>query len=148
MSQEGSGQGEQAGDARGVPTGRERFTACLSSLSASPFVVSPSSSSYPDPCTVTLPAPALSLFLSLPPSLHLAMNRILSGTHRDSQGCSRTHTQPCTGARPYRAMGRGSPSHTPMETQHTLLKEKALPWEAVPHKVFDSCQYPPPEPGQ
>ena len=41
MSQEGSGQGEQAGDARGVPTGRERFTACLSSLSASPAPTDP-----------------------------------------------------------------------------------------------------------
>ena len=41
MSQEGSGQGEQAGDARGVPTGRERFTACLPCLSASPALTDP-----------------------------------------------------------------------------------------------------------
>ena len=41
MAQEGSGQGEQAGDARGVPTGRERFTACLPCLATSPALTDP-----------------------------------------------------------------------------------------------------------
>ena len=34
MAQEGSGRGEQAEDARGALTGRERFTACLPCRSA------------------------------------------------------------------------------------------------------------------
>lgn len=50
----------------------------------------------PPPVTLThalsLSLLPLSRYFSLPPSLHPAVNRILSGTHRDSQGCSRTHT--------------------------------------------------------
>lgn len=109
--------------------------------------------SSPDPCIVTLPlphAPALSLSLSLPPSLDHTMNTIFSQTHRDSQGCRRilTHSHALGDAHLQGHRKRQPLSHTHRDPIHTSERAKLLPWEQAPHQVSDSTNTHPPEPGQ